>query len=190
MHNSRMPTVISHPAIPIALAMIGGRIHVPVRLLLAATVASILPDTDVAGFYWGIPYDQAWGHRGFSHSIAFALIIGCLGILLASRLRASKIAAFMVLFISTLSHGILDALTTGGLGVAFFSPFSNQRLFLPWQYIQVAPISIMRFFSVRGLGVLKSEFMWIWLSSLTIGIIVIFCRKIFSIQSLRRTRGI
>ena len=27
----------------------------------------------------------------------------------------------------------------GGLGVAFFSPFSNARYFLPWRPIRVAP---------------------------------------------------
>jgi len=45
-----MPTIISHPAIPLAAAMICGRKKVPGRLLFAATIASILPDADAIGF--------------------------------------------------------------------------------------------------------------------------------------------
>jgi inner membrane protein len=184
-----MPTVISHPAIPLALAMIGGRKHVPGRLLIAAAVASVLPDADAVGFYLGIPYGHTFGHRGFSHSIAFALIIGCGGIILASRLRSTKLAAFLVLFISAFSHGILDAMTTGGMGVAFFSPFSNQRFFLPWRFIRVSPISIRRFLTLRGWSVLQSEFLWIWLSSLAVGIMGFLLRKKFWDSSAWLTRS-
>ena len=175
----QMPTIISHPAIPLVTAMIGGRKHVPGRLLLAATVASILPDVDAIGFRLGIPYGHAMGHRGFSHSVPFALVIGLLGILMASRLHASRTMAFLVLFISAVSHGLLDALTNGGLGIAFFSPFSNHRFFFPWRPIRVAPLSIGRFLSERGWEVLKSEFLWIWLPSIAIGTAGVLRRRIF-----------
>jgi len=69
------------------------------------------------------------------------------------------------LFLATASHGLLDAMTDGGLGVAFFSPFNNDRYFLPWRPIRVSPIGISRFFSDRGLEVLASELLWIWLPS-------------------------
>jgi hypothetical protein len=35
------------------------------------------------------------------------------------------------LFLATAGHGLLDAMTNGGLGLAFFSPFDNHRYFLP-----------------------------------------------------------
>jgi len=66
-------------------------------------------------------------------------------------------------FVATASHGFLDAMTNGGLGVAFFSPFDNTRYFLPWRPIVVSPISVNRFFSERGLAVLQSELLWIWI---------------------------
>jgi inner membrane protein len=66
-------------------------------------------------------------------------------------------------FLATASHGLLDAMTDGGLGVAFFSPFNNARYFLPWRPIRVSPIGVSRFFTDRGLEVLKSELFWIWL---------------------------
>jgi inner membrane protein len=54
-------------------------------------------------------------------------------------------------------------MTDGGLGVAFFSPFNNTRYFLPWTPIRVSPIGIGRFFGPRGLEVVRSELLWIWL---------------------------
>src|SRR6267378_8050335 len=42
-------------------------------------------------------------------------------------------------FLATASHGLLDAMTNGGLGVAFFAPFCDTRYFLPWQPIVVSP---------------------------------------------------
>jgi inner membrane protein len=175
-----MPTVISHPAVPVAIAMLGGTQKVSGRLLLAAAVASVLPDLDAIGFHLGIPYGSVMGHRGFTHSIVFALLIGLLGIPLASRLQTHRITAFLVLFISASSHGLLDALTNGGLGIAFFSPFSNQRFFFPWHPIMVAPLSVGPFLSRYGWKVLQSEFVWVWLPALAIGSIGLLCRKMFA----------
>ena len=65
-------------------------------------------------------------------------------------------------FLVTASHGILDAMTDGGLGVAFFAPFNNSRYFLPWRPVMVSPIGVGPFFSRYGLNVLLSEVVWIW----------------------------
>jgi inner membrane protein len=75
----------------------------------------------------------------------------------------SRIALWTYFFLATASHGLLDAMTDGGLGVACFSPFDNNRYFLPWRPIRVSPIGIGRFFSPRGLEVVRSELLWIWL---------------------------
>ena len=71
---------------------------------------------------------------------------------------------------ATASHGFLDAMTDGGLGIAFFSPFDNDRYFLPWRPIHVAPIGISRFFTTRGLAVMRSEFLWIWVPAAALAI--------------------
>jgi inner membrane protein len=60
------------------------------------------------------------------------------------------------------SHGILDALTRGGEGVAFFAPFDDTRYFFPWRPVRVSPIGL-DFFGRAGLGVLASELLWLWL---------------------------
>jgi inner membrane protein len=66
-------------------------------------------------------------------------------------------------FLVTASHGMLDAITNGGLGVAFFAPFDNSRHFFSWRPVLVSPIGIVPFFSRYGLDVLISELVWIWL---------------------------
>ena len=68
---------------------------------------------------------------------------------------------FAFLFVCTMSHGVLDAMTNGGLGVAFFAPFHNERYFFPWTPIRVSPIGV-GFFSARGLATLRSELLWVW----------------------------
>jgi inner membrane protein len=75
-------------------------------------------------------------------------------------------ALFAYLFMATASHGLLDAMTKGGLGVAFFSPFDNTRYFLPWRPILVSPISVTRFFTPRGFAIAQNEFLWIWIPAI------------------------
>ncbi|WP_210516122.1 hypothetical protein [Hymenobacter terricola] len=57
-------------------------------------------------------------------------------------------------------------MTTGGLGVAFFSPWDLKRYFFSLRPIKVSPISIRAFFSGRGLRVLASEGLWVGLPCL------------------------
>jgi inner membrane protein len=131
-------------------------------LAAVGCVASVFPDVDSFGFAAGIPYGHPLGHRGFTHSLFFATVIALLCIPFARRLGASPLPTWAFVFVSVSSHGFLDAMTTGGLGVAFFSPFSNERFFLPWRMILVSPIGVGAFLSGRGLRVLQSELLWIW----------------------------
>jgi inner membrane protein len=158
-----MASVLSHPAVPAALAIALGPQRIPPGLAAIACAASVLPDVDSLGFAAGIPYGHPLGHRGITHSLPFALLVALASMAFAKRLGSSGTMTFAVVFASAASHGVLDALTTGGLGVAFFSPFSNRRYFLPWRVIVVSPIGITPFLSEWGLRVVKSEAVWIWL---------------------------
>lgn len=160
-----MASVLSHPAVPLALAVALGPQRIPPVLAAVGCAASVLPDVDSLGFAAGVPYGHVLGHRGFTHSLFFAASVAMLCVPFARRLGASPLVAFGFVFASMASHGLLDGLTTGGLGVAFLSPFSNERYFLPWCVIVVSPIGIEPFFSRRGLEVLKSELLWIWAPS-------------------------
>ena len=141
----------------------------------AGALCSVVPDLDVLGFRLGIHYGDFWGHRGFTHSLLFAALLAASVSILAFRCLPGTGLLWIwgYLFLVTASHGLLDAMTDGGLGVAFFSPFSNDRYFLPWKPIRVSPIGVGRFFTERGWTVLQSELLWIWLpSTLLAGLVV------------------
>jgi inner membrane protein len=166
-----VPSVLSHPAVPLGIAAAAGRRIIPGGLALLACAASVLPDVDSIGFWAGVPYDSPLGHRGFTHSLTFAALIALLAMPLAGRLRSKRGTVFAVIFVAAASHGLLDAMTTGGRGVAFFSPFSNRRFFLPWRVIEVSPIGVKGFFSGRGGEILASEFAWIWVPAIVAAIV-------------------
>ena len=145
-------------------------------LLFLAILSSIIPDLDVIAFSMGIPYEHPLGHRGFSHSILFALLWSGLLTLLMGRAR--KFVVFTVLFLSTISHGILDALTTGGRGVGFLIPLDNERYFFPLRVIKVSPIGIEEFFSEWGMRVILSELKYIALPCLIILMVNSLLRRV------------
>src|SRR5881296_805802 len=172
-----MASLISHAAVPLALRLALGSEAVPRRLALAAVLCSALPDVDAVGYWAGIPYGHPLGHRGFSHSIVFALLVAGAACTLADWLGARARVVFAVIGLATVSHGVLDAMTNGGLGVAFFSPFSNRRYFLPWRPILVSPISLHIFFGYRGLWVMWSELGWIWLPAAVVFLAALALRR-------------
>jgi inner membrane protein len=156
-----MSTIFTHALTGAALAAIaedapGG------RTVTAAALCAVLPDADAIGYMLGVPYGALFGHRGFVHSLAFAALLA--GLITFVFFRGERpLLHFLLFFAATASHGILDAMTDGGLGVAFFSPFDTTRYFLPFRPLEVPPIGIRPFFSRWGLSVLKSEVLWVWL---------------------------
>ena len=161
-----MCTVITHPAVPIALSALLPQEAASSSLLIAAALCSVIPDLDVVGFEFGIKYGDMLGHRGFTHSIFFAALLAALiTFAFFHKNPASSLTIFLFLFLSTLSHPLLDALTNGGLGVGLFAPFSNERYFFPYRPIEVSPIGVGAFFLHRGVTVILSEFKWVWLPS-------------------------
>lgn len=144
------------------------------RALWLGAFCAVLPDIDVFGFGFGIPYADPWGHRGLTHSLFFAALLSILLVVLCYRSepRAVRAGMALYLFLSAASHGVLDALTDGGLGVAFLSPFDTTRYFFAVRPIVVSPIGIREFFHAQGLHVLGSELMWIWLPTAALFLII------------------
>lgn len=170
-----MASLFSHIIVPCALKAIGKESAVSGRLLLLACFTAVLPDADVIAFKFGIPYESDFGHRGFSHSIVFALGLGMFCSVFSRWLKSSAAAVFIMVSLATLSHALLDALTNGGLGVALYWPVNSERFFFPWRPIQVSPIGVASFFSERGWRVIQSELVWIWLpliSASAVGLII------------------
>jgi inner membrane protein len=139
------------------------------RAMLGWSALALLPDIDAVGFMRGVPYGAEWGHRGATHSLALALAGGIatgLGARVLGAHSSKSAARFTVLATLVLaSHGLLDTLTDGGLGIALLWPFSLHRFFAPWQPIPVAPIG-PAFFSADGAMIAATElvlFLPLWL---------------------------
>ncbi len=181
-----MASILTHPVVPLAIGLGAGLKRVPSRLLLLACLASILPDLDVLAFKFGIPYHSDYGHRGFSHSISFALLTGVLAAVFNTQLKAGRLTVFLVISLSTLSHGLLDAATNGGLGVAFFWPVDSGRYFLPWRPLQVSPIGVSPFFSEWGLRTLLSELRFVWLPALLLTALSMLVQRLRRVHNTRR----
>jgi inner membrane protein len=163
-----VPTVLSHAVFGAALYL-PFRNHLPRRFAILGAACAIIPDLDVVGFRFGVDYADVLGHRGLSHSIAFAVLFAAGLVVLSRSLPArARFAAWLYLAAAMASHGFFDAFTDGGLGVALLAPFSNARLFFPWRPIEVSPLGISRIFSARGLDVLTSELLWVGLPSLAV----------------------
>lgn len=173
-----MPTIITHAVVPIAIRLAAGPRLVPPRLLALGVLATILPDCDVVAFKLGIAYANEFGHRGASHSLLFALVLGLFACGIAPWLNAKRSTAFLFVGFCTASHGLLDMFTNGGLGIAFFWPYTHHRYFFPWQMIEVSPIGVRNAFSARGLAVIRSELFWVWLPALMVGGVLGFIRVV------------
>lgn len=146
----------------------------PARFWVLAMLCAVLPDADVISFAFGVPYDSMFGHRGITHSLAFALVLAFVVVVLFFRDAPNRRALVLFFFLATASHGALDAMTDGGLGVAFFAPFSGARFFFPFRPVVVSPIGVGSFFSARGLAVIESELLWVWLpASLVVALVLI-----------------
>lgn len=161
-----MPTVFSHAAVGFIAAKGAAEVNTPnARVAIASMALAALPDVD-ALFIDTIPYSHPFGHRGITHSLFFAAIIGVIAALALSKLEWSGQHSFKsmsVLFaIVIASHGFFDAMTNGGLGIAFFAPFDNTRYFFPWRPIPVSPLSAQGLANARGLRVIGWEAGMFW----------------------------
>jgi inner membrane protein len=177
-----MATIISHSIAALAVGKAFAPEGMPPRFWVLTAACAMLPDLDVITFAFGIRYGHMLGHRGITHSFAFALILSCIVVLLffrdASLFSGNWWFLIAYFFVVTASHALLDALTNGGLGVAFFAPFKNQRYFFPWRPIEVSPIGFEAFMSARGVQVLLSEIKWIWTPSAVLVLIALIARRI------------
>lgn len=138
-----MPLSTTHALVPIAAAVAFGKRPLPWKLLAAAAAAAAVPDIDtVAHRLFHIAFVSVYSHRGFTHSLFFAVAVGFLASLFHRRLAVSPLGAGVVVGASMASHGLLDMMTTPGLGVAYLWPLSSQRLSADWRPIQASQVQL------------------------------------------------
>lgn len=171
-----MPTIITHALVPLTIAVAAGRGRVSPKLAITGVALAMLPDADVIGFGFGVDYADSWGHRGATHSLAFAVLVA--GVLALMWREARSLWVFAFLALALASHGLLDALTDGGLGIALLWPFDDARMFAAVTPIRVSPLGA-GFFSGRGVETLLSELLWIWLPCAVILAGVLASRRVW-----------
>lgn len=176
-----MPTIVTHAAVPLCLGLGLGQKYIPVPLLFAGIGIAMLPDADVLSFKLGVEYANIFGHRGFTHSLLFAFTLPFLLLLFKPMFKVSYLRIWTFLFICLLSHSVLDAFTTGGYGVGWLWPWSEERFFAPVQVIKVAPFALKKYLMPEGIAVMMSELRWVWLP----GIFFAFFLRTLSIISFR-----
>jgi inner membrane protein len=142
------------------------------------------PDLDVMGYWLGIPYDHMLGHRGLTHSLPFAAVISGLVVRVFFsgaewvRFRPQLLSYF---FVATASHGVFDAMTDNGAGVAFFAPFEPARYFFPFRPLPTFPMSVANlmtvFSSATAYKYLAQEFMWMGVPCLLLGLAARLVRR-------------
>jgi len=107
---------------------------------------ALLPDADVALVALGACDNGACGHRGASHSLPLAVMVGLLAGLLARWRRWPVVRTIVATTFAVGSHAVLDFLGAGGRGLPLLWPFSEARFTSPIRIFPDAP---------RGLALLS-----------------------------------
>jgi inner membrane protein len=180
-----LPTIFTHAVVGLSGGKLFSLNSLPKKFWFFALVLPVLPDADSISFLFNIPYWHDFGHRGFFHSLFFAILLVLFVMLLFFRedkmFSKQWVAKFVFFSLITSTHGILDALTNGGLGIALLAPFDNTRYFFPYRPIPVSPIGIGSFLSPWGAAVLFSEIICIWIP-LTL---IVFFKHLYSKYRLK-----
>lgn len=100
------------------------------KAMLFGALAQSLPDIDAVASFWLDTSSDLLAHRGFTHSILFAVLSTVILGLAAQRVyRRKNIAAltWLLLFgINIFTHLFIDAFNA--YGTAWFEPFSHRRI--------------------------------------------------------------
>jgi inner membrane protein len=166
-----MPTALTHLAVPVSAAVALGMRRLSLGALLTGMAAATVPDLDVIAFKLHATYGSMMSHRGFTHTLLFALLIGLAGYALAPCWHMRRWVGYTWIALCALSHPLLDMLTDGGSGIALLWPLVETHYFFPWRPIAVSPLSLTRLLSARGLEVLRSELLFVWLPLMTLALL-------------------
>jgi len=175
-----VPSTLSHAAVAIAAGTVFSSRPAPKHFWSVSIACAVIADIDLIPFLFGVPYNHFFGHRGFFHSIFFGLLVSIAATKYVSSvskgLPEAWVRYFTLFFLLCVSHGLLDALSNGSIGVALFSPFDPTRYFLPWQ-----PISMVRmrvFLTTWSLAAIRSELFLVWIPSCLVVLITALVRTV------------
>src|SRR5215213_664599 len=137
LQTNTMPLPVAHGLVGAGLVAAAlpreGRARYWVWLAAGAFAASA---ADLDFLLVAVFRSRAW-HRGFTHSLVFALAVFVCLLVALGRARAREAAAFGLAYAS---HALLDFATTReGGGLELFWPFSLDRLGLRWWGLSELP---------------------------------------------------
>lgn len=174
-----MASTIGHVAAAVAgCAPLRPLSSVPARYWWFAGLAGALPDIDVVGPLLGAPALRGLGgHRGFTHSLVFAALLGAALTALTVRHAAAGLPdasyrrrLWLGFALATASHAGLDSLTTHGQGVALLASFDWARLTPPWHPLGSPAAARRHGPAVRGLLLIANEGLWVWLPAIAVAV--------------------
>lgn len=128
---------VTHIVIGACVGVVAAR-KLPVRkAMFWGALFQTLPDFDFIASLWSTPAEQLLTHRGFTHSILFALLITPLLAWLGERYsKRERIAYRQWVFFAGLQlliHMLIDVLNVYGVG--WLEPFSHHRFAINWIFV-------------------------------------------------------
>lgn len=145
-----MPTPITHLIVSLPVNATIIKNANTRKILFWSFFAAVIPDLDLLGYFFNISINNFFGHRGFTHSLFFSLLVAmaiCLLVFQDVKIKSKQfVMLFLNFFLITSSHALLDACTDFNFGVALFSPFSNYRFALPWAPIKTGTIGLWNYY--------------------------------------------
>lgn len=174
-----MASIFGHSMVALSSSTLLPKADRSISLVTLGMVSACMPDIDVLGFYYGIPYEHLFGHRGITHSIVFGLLWAVMISILYTKITRRRWSWSVLAYLAfgTTSHGLIDACTSGGHGIALLVPFDNSRIFFDFRPILVSPLGVSRFMSEWGLRVLLSEAYWLGIPSIIVATLATVWRK-------------
>jgi inner membrane protein len=132
-----MPLPVAHGLLGASLVAAVLPRKAPRRYALTLAAGALLANAADLDFVLVFAFHSRAWHRGFTHSLAFALAVGLALFVSLGRARAAKAAAYGLAYAS---HAVLDFATTKvGGGVELLWPFSAERLALGWRGLSEVP---------------------------------------------------
>jgi inner membrane protein len=164
-----MPSLFSHAMAAVAVGSVLTPKPVWRPFVVLGALCAVVPDLDIFGPH-GI--DVGGEHRGLTHSLTFAAVMGIAVALGAPRrlreLRPYRRRLAIYIALATATHGALDALTNLR-GVKFLSPFSSERYTAPWHPLRggwdellwcFLPLTLFAAMALRLRGIQLPRWQW------------------------------
>ena len=137
-----MPSSLSHAMVAVAVGAAVAPRPLLRPFLVTGAICAVLPDLDAIGrLTGGRDVDWLGGHRGFTHSLTCAALLGTLAAITTMvdpRWRGDRLRFGLFVAAVTAAHGALDTVTSIGAvtsPVQFFNPFSTRGYVSPWRPI-------------------------------------------------------